>query len=333
MLGTSARLLRLLSLLQARRSWSGADLAAELEVTDRTLRRDVERLRSLGYPVGATSGVAGGYRLGAGAALPPLLLADDEALAVSLGLRSAASGNVSGMEEAALRALTKLDQVLPARLRKRMRSLHAAVAPSLSFGPRVDADLLMALATGAQARETLAFGYRDVRGRDTEREVEPQGLVHSGPYWYLVAWDLSRQDFRTFRVDRITTRARAGRRFTPRPVPGGDLARYVSRAISSDAYPHRARIVLHAPRAQMARAISPSSGVLTELDAERCLLEAGGARLDSLAIHIAMLGVEYEVLEPPELLEVMSRLAATLKRGVTRSAKRKRESGRRATKT
>lgn len=317
--GTSARLLRLLSLLQARRAWTGAALASELEVTERTLRRDVDRLRSLGYPVNATSGVAGGYRLGAGAELPPLLLDDDEALAVSLGLRSAAAGSVRGMEEAALRALAKLEQVLPARLLRRVRSFHAAIVPLPFAGPTVDAGVLSALASACRAQETVSFAYHDSRDQRTEREVEPHGLVHSGPRWYLVAWDLGRDDFRTFRVDRVAGKLRAGRRFVPRPIPGGDLARYVSRAISSDVYPHRARIVLHASRESLARRIPPSAGRLTEIDAERCLLETGATWLDGLALHVAALDVEFEVLEPAELALRVKALSSRLRRAAQRS--------------
>jgi predicted DNA-binding transcriptional regulator YafY len=219
MVGTSARLLRLLTLLQARRSWSGRELCGRLEVTSRTLRRDVDRLRSLAYPVHSTSGVAGGYRLGAGTELPPLLLDDEEALAVALGLRTAAAGSVTGMEEVVLRALTKLEQVLPARLRRRLSALHAAIVPLARGGPTVDARTLATIAGACSEHAQLTFGYRGNDGVRTSRRVEPAGLVHTGWRWYLVAWDLNRADWRTFRADRIEAKVTTGARFFPRSPP------------------------------------------------------------------------------------------------------------------
>lgn len=319
MLSTSARLLRLLSLLQSRRSWSGADLADQLAITERTVRRDVDRLRELGYPVNATSGLAGGYRLGAGASLPPLLLEDDEALAVSLGLRTAAAGTVTGMEEAALRALAKLEQVLPARLRRRVKALHAAVVPMHLAGPIVDAELLTTLASACRDHTTLSFGYLDARTEKSHRTVEPHGLVHSGTRWYLVAWDLDREAFRTFRVDRVERRIRTGSRFVPREIPGDDLAGYVSRSVASEAYTHRARVVLHAPYEEIAQRISPSAGRLTRDGDARCVLETGANTLSGLALYIALVGVEFEVLEPAELVPHVRAVAERLVRAAERS--------------
>jgi len=299
-LGTSARLLRLLTLLQTRRSWPGPELCARLEVTARTLRRDVDRLRSLGYPVQSTSGVAGGYRFGAGSELPPLLLDDEEALAVSLGLRTAAAGGVSGMEEVALRALAKLEQVLPVRLRRRLTALHATVVPLARGGPTVDAHTLAALAAACRDNQRLAFGYQGKDGAPTSRQVEPAGLVHTGWRWYLVAWDLGRADWRTFRVDRIAGNVTAGATFFPRSPPEGGLAAYVSRSVSLAPYPVRARVLLHAPIAEMARKVSPSAGALESVDARSCLLHAGAPSLDALAVWMSLLGVEFEVRDPPE---------------------------------
>ncbi|WP_024890000.1 helix-turn-helix transcriptional regulator [Luteimonas huabeiensis] len=301
MLDTSARLLRLLALLQARRCWSGAELAERLAVTPRTVRRDVERLRSLGYPVRASAGAAGGYTLGAGAALPPLLLDDDEALAVVLGLRLSAVGAVSGMEEAALRALAKLDPLLPLRLRARMRGLHAAMVPLGTAAPAVDAERLTALAGACRDARCIAFGYLDREGRRSEREAEPHALVCADARWYLLAWDRGRGDWRTFRADRIAGRVAEGARFLPRPVPGGDPGAYVWRAVSSDPYRLRARIVLHAPLARMAERIPPLAGRLQALDDARCLLETGAQSAHLLATYVAALDVAFEVLEPPEL--------------------------------
>jgi predicted DNA-binding transcriptional regulator YafY len=317
MLQTSARLLRLLSLLQVRRFWSGAELAERLEVTGRTLRRDVDRLRSLGYPVSSTAGVAGGYQLGTGAALPPLLLDDDEALAVTLGLRTAAAGTVTGMEEAAVRALTKLEQLLPARLRRRVKALHAAVMPIHRAGPRIDPALLTLLAGACRDQEQLTFRYADVESNSTQRQVEPHGLVHAGWRWYLVAWDLNRADWRSFRVDRIAGKASTGRRFVPRPVPHGDVAAYVARSIATNVYTYQARVLLHAPLESVAEHIPPLAGRLQRIDADRCLLETGSHSLATLGLYISLLGVDFEVQEPAELREHIRALAQRLARAVT----------------
>src|SRR5271165_4548736 len=216
MLETSARLLGLLSLFQAQRYWSGAELSERLEVTARTLRRDVDKLRSLGYPVNSTSGTAGGYQLGAGATLPPLLLDDDEAVAVAVGLRTAASGTVAGIEEASVRALSKLQQVLPVRLRSRVRALHAFILPLANTGPTVNAEALSKIAGACRDYERLRFRYRNRDAVESVREVEPHRLVHTGRRWYLAAWDAGRENWRTFRVDRIEPPISTGQRFNPR---------------------------------------------------------------------------------------------------------------------
>src|ERR687887_2848173 len=219
MLETSARLLRLLSLLQAHREWSGADLADRLGVTPRTVRRDVDRLRELGYPVNASPGTGGGYRLGAGAELPPLLLDDDEAVAVAIGLRTAAGGSVAGIEETSVRALAKLEQVLPAHLRRRVNALQAFTVPAPGTGPTVDAGVLATIASACRDHEGLRFAYQSHDGSSTRRRVEPHRLVHLGWRWYLLAFDLDRDEWRTFRVDRIGRPLSAGARFTPRKLP------------------------------------------------------------------------------------------------------------------
>jgi predicted DNA-binding transcriptional regulator YafY len=316
---TSARLLRLLGLLQARRFWSGGELAERLEVTERTLRRDVDRLRTLGYPVHSAAGVAGGYQLGTGAALPPLLLEDDEALAVALGLRSAAAGSITGIEEAAVRALAKLEQVLPARLRRRIKALHTAVVPLHRAGPRIDPELLANLANACRSEERLTFRYAAADGAESDRSLEPHGLVHAGSRWYLVAWDLGREDWRTFRVDRICGKAAAGRRFVPRKIPHGDVASFVSRSLSTSMYAFAARVRLAAPLASVAERVSPLAGKLSPLDAQHCLLETGGHSLSGLGMFIAMLGVEFEVLDPPELTQHLRELVERLQRAVANS--------------
>jgi predicted DNA-binding transcriptional regulator YafY len=314
MVQTSARLLRLLLLLQGRRFWSGADLAERLEVTHRTLRRDVDRLRTLGYPVDSTSGMAGGYRLGVGGELPPLLLDDDEAVAVSVALRTAAGGTVTGMEEPALRALTKLEQVLPSRLRDRVAGLHAFIVPLANTGPTVDLKMLSVVASACRDHERLLFEYRRHDGVAADRTVEPSGLVHTGRRWYLVAWDAMRDDWRTFRVDRIVPPVKTSARFAPRDPPDGDLAGYVARSVSSILAPIRARLILHAPLEELAERVSPAVGALRAVDAQRCELEMGSHSLDSLAAWIAYLGIDFEVLEPIELVAHLRGLAERLSR-------------------
>jgi predicted DNA-binding transcriptional regulator YafY len=309
MLETSARLLRLLSLFQAQRYWSGAALADRLEVNARTLRRDVDKLRSLGYPVHSTSGAAGGYQLGAGATLPPLLLDDEEAVAVAVGLRTAASGTVSGIEEASLRALAKLEQVLPSRLRRRIAALHSFIVQLAVDGPTVDAGMLVLIAGACRDYEMLRFNYQSRDGSPSTREVEPHRLVHTGRRWYLAAWDTGRNNWRTFRVDRIQPRLTTGSRFAPRQPPDGDFAAYVARSVSYAPYPHQAKVVFHAPVEAIADRIPAAAGTLEALDDHSCVLHTGMNSLDTLAIYLALIGADFEVREPPELIERIRLLA------------------------
>ena len=320
MLETSARLLRLLSLLQAHREWSGAELAERLGVTPRTVRRDVDRLRELGYPVNASPGTGGGYQLGAGAELPPLLLDDDEAVAVAVGLRTAAGQGIDGIGETSVRALAKLEQVLPNRLRRRVGALNAFTVPMLR-GPHssaVDPAVLTELAQLCRAAERLRFEYRDHGGAPTRRTVEPHRLVCSERRWYLVAWDLGREDWRTFRVDRITPKPPHGPRFTPREPPAEDLAAYVSKGVSTRAYASQAVVRLFVPLEEAAERVSPSAGVLEADGPHACVLRTGAASLDVMVIHMMMTGFEFEVLEPAELTEAIrtahDRLARSLAR-------------------
>ncbi|KMO95167.1 helix-turn-helix transcriptional regulator [Streptomyces roseus] len=305
MLETSARLLRLLSLLQAHRDWTGSDLAERLGVTPRTVRRDVDRLRELGYPVNASPGTGGGYQLGAGAELPPLLLDDDEAVAVAVGLRTAAGNGVEGIGEASVRALAKLEQVLPGRLRRRVSALNEFTVPMLRGPGRatVDPSVLTELASACRDAERLRFDYRDHAGSVSRRAVEPHRLVCTERRWYLVAWDLDRGDWRTFRADRIEPRPPHGPRFSPRPGPAEDLAAYVSRGVSQGVYAARAVLRLKVPAEAAAAIVGPSQGTLEPLDAESCLLRTGAVSLDVLVIHVMLLGCEFEVVEPPELAD------------------------------
>jgi predicted DNA-binding transcriptional regulator YafY len=314
-LETSARLLRLLSLLQSRRDWTGAELAGRLGVGLRTVRRDIGRLRDLGYPVEATPGAAGGYQLGAGGALPPLLLDDEEAVAVAISLHAATTSSVTGLEESSLRALTKLQQTLPSRLRHRITAFHATTIPLTGPGPdRADPELLTEIAAACRDQRRLRLRYP---GRDgvTTRQVEPHRLVHTPRRWYLLAWDLDRDDWRTFRVDRIRGPVGpAGARFTPRRLPADDVAAYVSQSISSSPYRYQARILMHAPAAAVARRTSPAAGRLEAVDQHTCVLHTGSDSLDELALHVAVKGFDFQVLDPPELLPVLRALAARLGR-------------------
>src|SRR5215467_11150483 len=242
---TSARLLRLVSLLGTRPDWSASELAERLAVTTRTVRRDIAKLRSLDYPISAAPGVAGGYRLGAGASLPPLLLDDDEAVAVALSLRTSATHAVSGVGEASVRALAKLEQVLPGRLRERAAAIGQMIVPLTGPGPTVDAAILTALARACRGSERLEFGYRGRDGETTARRVEPHRLVQAGYRWYLVAKDIDRDDWRTFRADRIEAPGLTGVRFVPADPP--DAAAFVARAVTSAPYRYQARILVQAP--------------------------------------------------------------------------------------
>jgi len=316
MVETSARLLRLLSLFQARRYWSGTELSGRLEVTARTLRRDVDRLRSLGYPVNSTSGTAGGYQLGAGATLPPLLLDDEEAVAVAVGLRTAASGTVAGIEETSVRALAKLEQVLPSRLRRRVAALHSFILPLPSAGPTVNAETLLAIASACRDYGKLRFCYHNRDGAASEREVEPHRLVNTGRRWYLVAWDAGRNNWRTFRVDRIQPKISTGSRFSPRKAPDGDFAAYVSRSVGYAPYPHRATVKLRASVEMVAERIPSSMGILEPIDEHSCLLRTGACSLDTLSVYLALIGFEFEVREPVELIERIRWLADRFSRAV-----------------
>ncbi len=318
MVATSARLLRLLSLLQGRRSWTGAELTARLEVTPRTLRRDVDRLRTLGYPIASTTGVGGGYRLGAGTELPPLLLDDREALAVALGLRAAAAGAIAGLEDATLGALTKLDQVMPARLRRKVGALAGAIVP-LPHRASVDVGTLSLLAAACRDAERLRFDYRARESEVTRRRVEPAGLVSAGFRWYLVAWDLDRADWRTFRVDRIAGTPIRGETFAPRPPPPGGLSAYVEKSVSLDAYGVKARVRLHAPAAEVAPRLSWYGRV--ERDGpHRSTVTMGAPSVEAVAAWISTLGVEFEILEPPGAADALTAMSARIRRAARAAA-------------
>lgn len=310
MLETSARLLRLLSLLQTHRDWTGTELADRLDVTARTVRNDVERLRNLGYPVHATRGAAGGYRLGAGASLPPLLLDDEEAVAVAVGLRTAAGGTVSGIEETSLRALAKLEQVLPSRLRRRVNALQTYTVPVPGQeGPRVDSEVLTTIAAACRDHERLRFDYRDHSGSETLRNVEPYRMVNWGRRWYLVAWDTQRDDWRIFRVDRVSPRTPTGPRFTPRELPAEDIAEYVSARVAAAPWRTRVRVIVKAPAAEIGARVPAFAGSVEPLDEDTCVFSTGADNPETLAIWLGMLGADFTVENAPELVEHLRLLA------------------------
>ncbi|GLZ05236.1 DNA-binding transcriptional regulator [Actinomadura sp. NBRC 104412] len=302
--------MRLLSLLQNPREWTGTELAERLGVSTRTVRNDVERLRTLGYPVHGTRGSAGGYRLGAGARLPPLLLDDEEAVAVAVGLRTAAGGTIAGVEETSQRALAKLEQVLPDRLRRRVNALqtYTVRVPATSPVPQVDAETLAVLTFACRDHERLRFDYRGHDGTESRRVVEPYRLVNWGRRWYLVAWDTGRSDWRTFRVDRIVPCLPTGPRFTPAEPPEDAIER-VMRGVSSAAWRHRASVTVHAPAEQIIDHINPAVGTVEAIDEHTCVLHTGADTLDSLAVHLGLLGTPFTVTEPPELVDLLRELS------------------------
>ncbi|MFJ9160707.1 helix-turn-helix transcriptional regulator [Streptomyces griseoviridis] len=308
---TSARLLSLLSLLQARRDWPGALLAERLDVSARTVRRDVDRLRELGYPVAAVKGPDGGYRLEAGAALPPLLFDDDQAVAVAVALRTAAVTG-AGIEEASARALNTVRQVMPARLRHRVDSLRVTAVERAGPRPRIDPRVLVALSAAVRDREVLRFDYAAPgapdAGQPPPRRAEPHHLVTWGGRWYLVAWDLERADWRTFRVDRITPRVPAGPRFTPRELPGASVAAFVAaRFQGHDSQICRGEVVLGLPAA----AVSPYApdALVEELGPDRCRVVLSAWSWTGLAAGLGRFDTDIEVVGPPELKAACGRLA------------------------
>jgi predicted DNA-binding transcriptional regulator YafY len=266
--------------------------------------------------VHSTSGTAGGYQLGAGATLPPLLLDDEEAVAVALGLRTSASGSVTGIEEASVRALLKLEQVLPPRLRHRVAALHSFIVPLGNHGPTVDAERLSIIAGACRDHEGIRFDYHNRSGAASSRGVEPHRLVHTGQRWYLVAWDVGRKDWRTFRIDRIEGKLKTSTRFKPRKPPEGDFASFVSKSLAYVPYPYRARVTLHAPVEAVAKRVPPSAGVLEALDDRSCMLHTGSHSLEGITIHLSLLNIDFQVHEPPELIEYISQLSDRLRHAI-----------------
>ena len=314
MRSTPARLLQLLALLQTHRDVTSTELADQLHVTTRTIRKDVQRLRDLGYPIHGAPGVAGGYRLGAGTKLPPLLLDDEEAIAVAIGLQTAAAGTVGGIQEPALRALTKLDGVLPAALGRRVSSLAEAISTVPSAAPLVDPPLLVAAASAIRDRELLRFDYRRHDGQLARREAEPHRLLHAGRRWYLVGWDTAAEAWRTYRVDRMVITVPNGRRFAPREPPTGGFQAYLTDGLSVQTWPVVGRFLMHAPVEQLRGKSHLTEGMLTPVDERQCILTVGA---DSEAMLLVLVGIydcDFTVLDPPGAIQRAAALAQRYQR-------------------
>jgi predicted DNA-binding transcriptional regulator YafY len=304
---TATRLLRLLPLLTSRRTWPGDELADRLGVTPRTIRRDIDRLRELGYEIRATPGAHGGYTLGPGAQkMPPLLLDDDAAVAVAIALATVPT-------EAAARAAAALDQVLPARLRDRVEAVTATTVPLPA--PELYQNDLAFLAQACNRAERLRFQYSDGAGNQTSRHVEPYRLVSTGRRWYLVARDVAKGEWRSFRLDRLTQPQGTGIRSRPADPP--DPAKFVSEGISSGPYRWRAKALLAAPAEVVAAKVPATVAVIEAIDEDRCLLTTGGHDLDFIAMHLASLNIPFTPLDPPELRPRCAALAARLTQAAT----------------
>ncbi|MBO2459905.1 helix-turn-helix transcriptional regulator [Actinomadura violacea] len=305
MANTSTRTLRLLSLLQSHRYWPGAELAERLDVSQRTLRRDVDRLRELGYPVEARRGVDGGYQLAAGAALPPLVIDDDEAVALAVGLHAAAQGPVDGIAEPSLRVLAKIVQVMPGRLRRRVEALRAMTVTGAWDGPpRTDVapDVLTSIALACRDAERIRFAYTAAGGTRTDRHVEPHRLVSLGRRWYLVAFDLDRADWRNLRVDRISGPEGTGARFRPRELPVADAAEFVRARLDTAPREHRVEVLMDAPAAAV-RERAGRWAVVEEAEGGRCRVRFTSDSLDWPMMALGMLDADFRVLHPPELVD------------------------------
>ena len=316
---TSGRLLTLLSLLQTPREWPGPELARRLGVSQRTVRNDVGRLRDLGYPVQATRGSIGGYRLSAGTAMPPLLLDDDEAVAIAVALSTASGGAVDGMEETALRALTKLLQVLPKRLRGRVDALqaHTVRVAGRRRGADVDGKVLALLAGAARDREVTRFAYSDHSGAATERRVEPMRLVSLGRRWYLVAYDVQRDDWRTFRVDRMAETRSVGHRFALRDLPAEDIAGYVASKTRQVQMKVSGRVVVHAPATLVEQRMGAwTQGSIEALDDGRCRVQIGARSPGDIAFWLGALDTDFEVEDPPELADAVRLVSERYRRAL-----------------
>jgi predicted DNA-binding transcriptional regulator YafY len=312
----TSRMLRLLSLLQTHRFWPGTELSDELDVSPRTLRRDIDRLRELGYPVHASRGIAGGYQLEAGSAMPPLVLEDDEAVAIALGLRTAANGSIEGIGETSVRALAKLEKVLPKHLRHQVHALQAYTEP-VTWTRRItiDPEVLTVIAQACRDEERLQFEYERRDGEKMTRSVEPLRLVPYGQRWYLVAYDTGRNDWRTFRIDRLSDPRTSGARFVPRSLPADDAATFVKNSIGSMPTKWHAEVTVHAPLDEIAPRARWFRGTVTEGDTpDTCKLTISGDHLGWIVASITTLEYDFDVHGPPELVDYLRKLRGRIDR-------------------
>jgi len=313
---TTSRALRLLSLLQSRRVWTGPELMSRLEVSERTLRRDIDRLRDLGYEVSSISGPAGGYQLHAGADIPPLLLDDDEAMAIAVSLLTAAGGTIEGLEETSLRALTKLEHVLPPHIRRRIATMQRAVVPLVRSWVTVDSAVLTTVAQACRDHERLRFEYQRRDGEQAERHVEPHQLVSISQRWYLVGYDRDRDDWRTFRLDRMKSPWGTRIAFEPRAIPGGSAAEYVEQSLRSMPMRYQAVAMVEAPASEIESKFRRGEAAVEPIGENRCIVRLQGDALEWLAFILIWLGADFTIQAPDELIDyvnmVSSRLAASV---------------------
>lgn len=308
MLTTSARLLRLLSQLQVPGVHSGSALARQFGVSSRTVRADIATLRDLGYPIAAVPGAAGGYRLGSGSRLPPLLLDDDEAVAVVVGLTVSATHALTDTVDASMRALSKIIVMLPPRLRPRLAALSAVASSAPTGATTVGSDTLQGIAAATQAREHLRFAYTNATGAETHREVEPHRIVLRAGRWYFVGWDPAKAGWRTFRVDRMRVKTPNGRRFAERAAPEAGFEEYLDRSIRTAPWHQRYRVRLHAP-AEAIRRRAPLTVEVEPDGEEACIVTVGSETAASVARYLSWWEVPFEVLDSPELLSEVALLA------------------------
>lgn len=312
MVNTTVRLLRLLALLQNQRQWTGAELADRLGVNARTIRTDIARLRALDYQVDAVPGVAGGYRLRAGETLPPIQLDDDEAIAVAVGLRTAAAAGVIGIDEHSSRAAAKLERLLPPRLRHRLQTMSAAAEAAPNSRDPVALDVFHAVAAAIERGEELRFDYCDRRRTSSRRRVEPHRMLHISGRWYLIGYDLDRQDWRSYRVDRLDPKTPTGPRFAPRELPGPDLATFVTRGRMAALWNYTARVIVDAPAETVATRIPSGIWAVEPIYPETSTLEAGAQSPQLLAAYLGAMDLDFhvDVERAPELAAATETLAA-----------------------
>ena len=328
---TAARLLGLLSLLTVPRTWSGTELADRLDVSSRTVRNDIGTLREIGYSIDATRGSEGGYRLTAeGSTVPPLLFDSDEAVAVAVGLHSGLSCIIGGMEETSARALAKLEHILPGHVRTRVHNLAHFTVPLAGNHPMpiIDPQLLLVLIEHCHRHERLRFTYRadehtapgEGQPQESHHEVEAYRLVNRQHRWYLLTFDPERADWRIFRAEGITPKSPSGQRFVPRPLPAEDVGRYVEENRSSSRWRHSARVIVEAPATEVKRMLMPAEGTVRRLDDDRSLVTIGGQSIESMALALARLDVDFTVEDSPELRDRLLRLSHRLSRAAATAA-------------